>query len=104
MARPFDESLQGYYKERQDFIRMMDETDREVGFASPPQLSYVQQLRTALFALEAGIALSRRGEGDQDCCGDALVMLHELLEQMLQTTTDEQLRRVRPRPGGGFKP
>jgi hypothetical protein len=100
MAKPFNEELQSYYKERQDYVRKMDEIERQNGFASPLQLSYVEQLRTALFALEAGLMLRQRTGDDQDCCGDALVMLHELLEQMLQTTTDEQLRRVRPRPRG----
>jgi hypothetical protein len=95
MAKPFDARLQALYTERQEFCRSMDEVEANVGFASPIQLSPVQQLRTALFALEAGLLTS-----DKDTCGDALVLLHELLEVMAAAEPPSETRRVRPR---GFR-
>jgi hypothetical protein len=73
MAKPFNESLQSFYEEREKYCRSLDEMDRGVGHANPSQCDPFIQLRTGLFALECGLVTK-----DWDTVGDALVLLHEL--------------------------
>lgn len=75
MAKPFNESLQSFYEEREKYCRSLDEMEREVGLASPSQCDPLNQLRTGLFALECGLNTK-----EWDTVGDALVLLHELRE------------------------
>ena len=74
MARPFDSRLQEPYTIASKLIRAMD--DNEGG---PDSL--FNAIRTACFALEAGLITAEMTDGSNSCF-DALVMLHELLERI----------------------
>ena len=74
MARPFDSRLQEPYTIASKLIRSMDTND------GGPESSF-NAIRTACFALEAGLITANFNDGSNSCF-DALVMLHELRERI----------------------
>lgn len=74
MARPFDSRLQEPYTAASKLIRAMDANE------GGPE-SFFNAIRTACFALEAGLITAEIVDGSNSCF-DALVMLHELRERV----------------------
>lgn len=73
MAKPFNPELQEAYTQASRLVRTMDQLDG--GFKTAEEA-----VKTACFALEAGLITAELFDG-KNSCFDALVMLHELLER-----------------------
>lgn len=58
-------------------IRSMQDSDARAGVASPEDLGAAELVKTAMFAIEAGIATNA-----WDCIADAQVMLHSAAKEL----------------------
>lgn len=72
-----------------------DAADRQAGFAPPPSLGVLQQLRTAMLAIECGIKTA-----DWECVAEGQAMLEHLrpevedMPDLFTHTHDELLQKL----------
>lgn len=62
-----------YIDKARKTIARMDKSDHENGYATPVEVGPVETVRTAMCAIEAGIALK-----DWDCVAEGYVMLEQI--------------------------